>query len=167
MNQGFERGGGQPGFHFFQVMEARRAPHAQSVKQGQEGLRARFVRHLARGELAQFIVNRRQQVILSLGIADLGGINASHDAWLATLHGKSAPGQDGLTGEQQFFLSNAITNRFKARDAALRRQILTNEHAPSQYRALEGRNVDAWYAAFDVKPGDKLYLAPDARVKIW
>jgi len=89
MNQGFERGGGQPGFHFFQVMEARRAPHAQSVKQGQEGLRARFVRHLARGELAQFIVNRRQQVILSLGIADLGGIKDAHKL----AHAVSANGQ--------------------------------------------------------------------------
>jgi predicted metalloendopeptidase len=100
-------------------------------------------------------------------IADLGGLNASHDAWIATLHGKPAPVVDGLSGEQQFYLSNAITNRTKTREAALRRQVLTNEHAPGQYRALEGRNVDSWYAAFSVKPGDKEYLAPKDRVHIW
>ena len=106
-------------------------------------------------------------LVLASVLPDLGGVNASHDAWLASLHGKPAPVVDGLTGERQFFISNAITNRFKARDAALCRQILTNEHAPRQYRALEGRNVDAWYSTFDVKPGDKLYLAPADRVKIW
>jgi predicted metalloendopeptidase len=57
--------------------------------------------------------------------------------------------------------------RTKTRDAALRRQVLTNEHAPGQYRTLEVRNVDPWYAAFDVKPGDKEYLAPKDRVHIW
>ncbi|MGN6516493.1 MAG: M13 family metallopeptidase [Rhizomicrobium sp.] len=106
---------------------------------------------------------------LTLGenIADLGGLNASHDAWAATLHGKPAPEQAGFTGEQQFFLGYAAVWRTKMRDAALRRQVLTNEHAPGMYRADEVRNVDAWYKAFDVKPGEKLYLAPKDRVKIW
>jgi predicted metalloendopeptidase len=100
-------------------------------------------------------------------IADLGGLNASHDAWIATLHGKPAPKVDGFTGEQQFYLGYATVWRTKTRDAALRRQVLTNEHAPGQYRTLEVRNVDPWYAAFDVKPADKEYLAPKDRVHIW
>jgi predicted metalloendopeptidase len=106
---------------------------------------------------------------LTLGenIADLGGLNASHDAWLASLHGKPAPKDAGFTGEQQFFLGYATVWRTKTREAALRRQILTNEHAPGEYRADNVRNVDAWYKAFDVKPGEKLYLAPENRVKIW
>jgi predicted metalloendopeptidase len=106
---------------------------------------------------------------LTLGenIADLGGLNASHDAWLATLHGKPAAMQAGFTGEQQFFLGYAEVWRTKTREAALRRQILTNEHAPGQYRADNVRNVDAWYKAFDVKPGEKLYLSPENRVHIW
>ena len=106
---------------------------------------------------------------LTLGenIADLGGLNASHDAWLASLHGKPAPMQAGFTGEQQFFLGYATVWRTKTREAALRRQILTNEHAPGQYRADNVRNVDAWYKAFDVKPGEALYLSPENRVHIW
>ncbi|MBS0275954.1 MAG: M13 family metallopeptidase [Proteobacteria bacterium] len=106
---------------------------------------------------------------LTLGenIADLGGLNAAHDAWLASLHGKPAPMQAGFTGEQQFFLGYATVWRTKMREAALRRQILTNEHAPGQYRADNVRNVDAWYKAFDVKPGETLYLPPQSRVHIW
>jgi putative endopeptidase len=106
---------------------------------------------------------------LTLGenIADLGGLNASHDAWVASLHGKPAAKQAGFTGEQQFFLGYAAVWRTKTREAALRRQVLTNEHAPGQYRALEVRNVDSWYAAFNVKPDETLYLAPKDRVKIW
>ncbi len=106
---------------------------------------------------------------LTLGenIADLGGLNAAHDAWLASLHGQPAPVVNGMTGEQQFYLSYATVWRTKMREAAERRQILTNEHAPGEFRALEVRNLDPWYQAFDVKPGDKLYLPPDQRVKIW
>jgi putative endopeptidase len=106
---------------------------------------------------------------LTLGenIADLGGLNASHDAWVASLHGKPAPKQAGFTGEQQFFIGYATVWRTKTREAALRRQVLTNEHAPGEYRADNVRNVDAWYKAFDVKPGEKLYLSPQNRVHIW
>jgi len=106
---------------------------------------------------------------LTLGenIADLGGLSASHDAWVASLHGKQAPKAFGFTGEQQFFLSYGQVWRTKLREAALRRQILTNEHAPGQYRAANVRNVDAWYKAFAVKPGQGLYLAPKDRVRIW
>ena len=74
---------------------------------------------------------------------------------------------DGLTGDQRFFLAFAQAWRSKMRDAALRAQVVGNEHAPGQWRALTVRNIDAWYATFNVKDGQKLYLAPDARVKIW
>jgi putative endopeptidase len=73
----------------------------------------------------------------------------------------------GLTGDQQFFLSYAQSKRIKMREAALRRALLTDSHAPGEFRADTVRNVDAWYAAFAVAPGAKLYLAPDARVRVW
>ena len=74
---------------------------------------------------------------------------------------------DGLTGDQQFFLSFAQTWRTAFRDAALRQRILTDGHAPGPYRALTVRNLDAWYDAFGVQPGQALYLAPADRVRIW
>ena len=73
----------------------------------------------------------------------------------------------GLTGDQQFFLSFAQSWRGKMREAALRQQIITDGHAPDAYRAATVRNLDAWYPAFDVKPGQRLYLAADDRVKVW
>jgi putative endopeptidase len=109
---------------------------------------------------------------LGENIADLAGITASHDAWLTSLHGKpapTAPGPNGtaLTGEQQFFLGYAQSEAGKSREAALRQQVLTDPHSPSQYRADTVRNLDAWYAAFAVKPDQTLYLPPDQRVHIW
>ncbi len=73
----------------------------------------------------------------------------------------------GLSGDQQFFVSFAQAWRGKTREPALRRRILADGHSPNQYRAATVRNEDAWYAAFDVKPGDTLYLAPAARVRVW
>jgi putative endopeptidase len=101
-------------------------------------------------------------------IADLGGLAIALDAYRAVLGGKPAPVIDGYTGEQRFFLGYAQGWRGKSRDEALRQQIATDLHAPRRYR-IDGvvRNVDAWYAAFGVKPGEKLYLAPDRRVRIW
>jgi len=104
---------------------------------------------------------------LGENIADLAGITASHDAWLASLHGKTAPVVDGLSGEQQFFLGYAQSEAGKSRENALRGQVATDPHSPSEYRADTVRNLDAWYAAFDVKPGQTLYLAPADRVHIW
>jgi putative endopeptidase len=80
---------------------------------------------------------------------------------------KPAPLQAGFAGAQKFFLGYATMWRTKTREAALRRQVLINEHAPGEYRADNVRNVDAWYKAFDVKPGEKLYLSPENRVHIW
>jgi predicted metalloendopeptidase len=104
---------------------------------------------------------------LAENIADVAGLAAAYDAYKASLGGKEAPVIDGFTGDQRFFIAYAQTWATKMRDAALRARIATDGHAPGQYRALTVRNVDAWYTAFNVQPGDKLYLAPDKRVKVW
>ena len=104
---------------------------------------------------------------LAENIADVAGLSAAYDAYRASLGGKEAPVIDGFTGDQRFFIAYAQTWASKMRDAALRARVATDGHSPGQYRALTVRNVDAWYTAFDVKPGDKLYLAPEKRVKVW
>lgn len=106
----------------------------------------------------------------SLGenIGDLGGLNMAYEAYHNSLQGKPAPVIDGLSGEQRFFLSWAQVWRTKIRDEALRAQVLSDPHAPPYFRVNGAvRNMDEWYAAFDVKPGDKLFLPPEQRVKIW
>jgi endothelin-converting enzyme/putative endopeptidase len=104
---------------------------------------------------------------LGENIADLAGLTASHDAWLFSLHGTTPPQVDGRSGEQQFFLAYAQSEAGKAREASLRNQVLTDPHSPGQYRADTVRNLDAWYAAFNVRPGQTLYLSPAQRVHIW
>ncbi|HEY6339476.1 MAG TPA: M13 family metallopeptidase [Candidatus Sulfotelmatobacter sp.] len=104
---------------------------------------------------------------LAENIADLAGLGAAYDAYKASLTGQAAPALDGLSGDQQFFLAFAQSWAEKGREAALRQQVLTDSHSPGQYRALTVRNIDAWYAAFDVQAGEKLYLAPPERVRIW
>jgi len=107
------------------------------------------------------------ELTLSENIADLAGLAAAYDAWKASLGGAPAPAVDGLTGDQQFFLGYAQSNQGKEREEALRNQIAMDGHAPEKYRALTVRNLDAWYAAFDVKPGQALWLAPEERVQVW
>ena len=104
---------------------------------------------------------------LGENIADVAGIAAAYDGYHASLEGKGAPTQDGFTGDQQFFIAYAQNWGEKTRPAALRQQVMTDPHAPGEYRSLTVRNIDAWYAAFEVKPGEKLYLAEPERVKIW
>lgn len=107
---------------------------------------------------------------LTLGenIGDLGGIEAAYAAYKKSLGGKPAPVIDGLTGDQRFFLAYAQAWQSKLRDDAARTRLLTDPHSPPYFR-VNGivRNVDAWYTAFNVKPGDKLYLTPEQRVHIW
>ena len=107
---------------------------------------------------------------LTLGenIADLGGLLLGLDAYHLSLGGKPAPVIDGLTGDQRVFLGWAQVWREKRREDSLRQQVVVDPHSPAQYR-VNGvmRNVDAWYDAFGVKPGDKLYVAPADRVRIW
>ncbi|MEY4160380.1 MAG: hypothetical protein RLZZ136_1001, partial [Pseudomonadota bacterium] len=107
------------------------------------------------------------QLTLGENIADVVGIAASLDAYHASLKGKQAPVIEGYTGDQRFFIAFAQSWATKMRDEALRSRIATDGHAPGMYRALTVRNIDAWYRAFDVQPGDKLYLPPEKRIKIW
>ncbi len=101
-------------------------------------------------------------------IGDLGGILMALDAYHLSLHGQPAPVIDGFTGDQRVFLGWAQVWRTLTRDDALRQLIATNPHSPGQVRAFAPlRNVDAWYAAFDVKEGDAEYVKPEDLVRIW
>lgn len=99
--------------------------------------------------------------------ADLAGLSVAHDAYLKTLGGKPAPMIGGYTGDQRFYLGWAQVWRRSYREATLRQRLLTDPHSPSEQRANIVRNMDPWYAAFKPAPGQKLYLAPDQRVRIW
>jgi len=105
--------------------------------------------------------------ILTESVADLAGLLVAHDAYLLSLKGKPDAVIDGLSGEQRFFLAFAQRWRKLQGEAALRRQIKSDNHAPGEYRSDAVRNVDAWYKAFDVAPTDRLYLKPEERVQIW
>ncbi|NYD89724.1 M13 family metallopeptidase [Sphingomonas melonis] len=106
---------------------------------------------------------------LTLGenMADLAGINVAYDAYKLSLKGKKAPVLDGFTGDQRFFMGFGQVWQTKAREASIKNQLTTDPHTPGQWRAYVVRNLDAWYPAFDVKPGQKYYLAPADRIKIW
>jgi len=106
---------------------------------------------------------------LTLGedLSDLAGLAAAYDAYRASLNGREAPVIDGLTGDQRFFLGYAQSRRESTREATLRNLIATDGHSPGRWRAETVRNLDAWYTAFNVRPGQRLYLAPAARVRIW
>ncbi|RYE03245.1 MAG: M13 family peptidase [Sphingomonadales bacterium] len=104
---------------------------------------------------------------LSENIADVAGLAAAYDAYHASLGGKEAPVIGGLTGDQRFFLAFAQAWREKGREQMLRARVATDSHAPARWRAMTVRNIDAWYPAFNVQAGEKLYLAPDKRVKVW
>ncbi len=107
------------------------------------------------------------KLTLSENIADLAGLAAAYDAWKASLGGTPAPEDGGLTGDQQFFVSFGQIWQEKMRDETLRELLATNGHAPAHYRTFTVRNLDAWYSAFDVKPGDPLYLPPSGRLRVW
>lgn len=106
---------------------------------------------------------------LGENIGDLGGVNAAYDGLIAYLKDKGRPDLiDGYTPEQRFFISWATIWRTKSRDEAIKNQVKTDPHSPGLYRAyVPLQNVDAWYAAFDIQPTDKLYLPKEKRVKIW
>jgi len=101
-------------------------------------------------------------------VADLGGLLLAIDAYHNSLGGQPAPVIDGLTGDQRLFLAFAQVWRQKYRDDALRQQVVAGPHSPAEFR-VNGvvRNIDAWYRAFDVQPNDRLYVAPEDRVRIW
>jgi putative endopeptidase len=107
------------------------------------------------------------KLTLSENIADVAGLAAAYDAYKLSLGGKSAPVVQGLSGDQQFFLSFTQSWQSKFREPEIRRRILTDSHSPAEYRGDTVRNLDAWYEAFGVKPGQALYLAPADRVHVW
>ena len=106
---------------------------------------------------------------LTLGenIGDLSGLSLAYRAYKMALGGKEDKVIDGLTGDQRFFLAFAQSWREKAREQQLRARVATDGHAPARWRAMTVRNIDAWYPAFGVTAGQKLFLAPEKRVKIW
>ena len=91
----------------------------------------------------------------------------AYHAYQLSLNGKEAPVIDGVTGDQRFFLAWAQVWREKRTEQSMLSQLKGGTHAPGRYRALAPRNHDAWYEAFNVKPEDALYLAPEERVRIW
>ena len=108
------------------------------------------------------------ELTMGENIADFAGLQVALDAYHRSLNGKEAPVIDGLTGDQRFFLGYAQVWRAKAREDALRSQVATDPHSPARYRTIAPiRNLDAWYAAFGIKPGDPMYIAPEDRVRIW
>ena len=114
-------------------------------------------------------VHIKGQLTLGENLGDLGGLEVAYAAYrkYVAQHGEP-PVIDGLTGDQRFFIAYGYSWETKQREGALRAQLLTNEHSPAKYR-VNGvvRNVDAWYKAFNVQPGDKMYLPPDQRVHVW
>jgi putative endopeptidase len=100
-------------------------------------------------------------------VADLAGLTVAHDAYIASLNGAAPPVIDGMTADQRFYLGWAQVWRRNYREPNLRQRLLTDPHSPSKYRTAIVRNMDPWYSAFGVQPGQKLYLAPADRVRIW
>ncbi|MGQ0736007.1 MAG: M13-type metalloendopeptidase [Acidobacteriota bacterium] len=108
------------------------------------------------------------ELTLGENIGDLTGIVIAHRAYRLSLNGQPAPVLEGLTGDQRFFFGWAQVWRSKQRDEAMRQQVLTNEHAPERFRAIGPlRNVPAFYEVFGLTAGDKLFLPPEQRTKIW
>jgi putative endopeptidase len=107
------------------------------------------------------------ELTLGENIADLAGATIAYDAYKLSLNGKPAPVLGGYTGDQRFFLGFGQVWQTKAREAAVRQQLTTDPHTPGNWRAYVVRNLDPWYDAFAVKPGQKYYLAPADRIKVW
>jgi putative endopeptidase len=106
---------------------------------------------------------------LTLGenIADVAGVATAYDAYVLSQAGRTPQVVEGFTPDQRFFLGWAQAWRSKYREQSLRNRVLTGVHAPGQFRSETVRNQDAWYRAFDVRPGQRRYLPPEQRVKIW
>ena len=106
------------------------------------------------------------KLTLAENIADVAGLASAYDAYTLSREGKPAVTLEGLTPDQRFFLGFAQAFRGKYREAALRNLVLTDGHSPSMFRTEAVRNLDAWYAAFDVRPGQARYLPPNKRVRV-
>ena len=131
-----------------------------------EGYTAKVVKQYAAYEP---LPGRKINGELTLGenMADLAGVNIAFDAWKRSLGGKPAPKINGWTGEQRFYLGFSQVWRQKYRDAILNQLLTVDPHSPGHYRPYVVRNLDGWYQAFGVKPGEKYYLAPADRLNVW
>jgi predicted metalloendopeptidase len=108
------------------------------------------------------------ELTLGENIADNSGLAIAYKAYHLSLHGKEAPVIDGLTGDQRFFMGSAQSWRTKMRDDYTVRLLKSDPHSPNSIRSNAAAiNQQAFYSAFDVKPGDKMYLPPEKRVTIW
>ncbi len=108
------------------------------------------------------------ELTMGENIADLGGLTLALDAYRASLKGQPAPVLDGYSGEQRVFLGWAQAWRGKVTDDYIRKQVVSDPHSPRQFRVIgPTRNVDAWYDAFKVQSKDKMFVAPEQRVRIW
>jgi predicted metalloendopeptidase len=107
------------------------------------------------------------KLTLTENVADLGGLAAAFDAYRKTLGNRVADPDFVRQQDREFFIAYAQTQRRKTSESALRKQLAGDNHAPEDYRAATVRNLDAWYDAFDVRPGQRLYLEPSARVRVW
>ena len=107
------------------------------------------------------------ELTLGENIADLAGLNIAYDAWKRSLGGKTPPLMNGWTGEQRFFLGFSQVWRQKYREAILNQLLTVDPHSPGHFRPYVVRNFDAWYNSFNVKPGEKFYLSPEQRIKVW
>jgi predicted metalloendopeptidase len=106
-------------------------------------------------------------LVLTENVADQAGLSVAHDAYILSLNGKADSVIGGMSGEQRFFLAFAQRWRRNQTEAALRKQISADTHAPGKYRSDSVRNIDAWYQAYEVGSTDKLYLKPEDRARIW
>ena len=108
------------------------------------------------------------ELTMGENIADLGGLTLALDAYRRSLAGKPAPVLDGFSGEQRVFLGWAQAWRGKVSDDYVRKQVVSDPHSPRQFRVIgPARNIDSWYDAFKVQAGDKMFVAPENRVRIW
>ena len=107
------------------------------------------------------------KLTLTENIADLGGLAAAFDAYRKTLGSRVTDRDYVREQDREFFIAYAQTQRRKISEGAMRKQVASSDHAPEDYRADTVRNLDAWYDAFDVRPGQRLYLEPSARVQVW
>ncbi len=137
--------------------------------QDRERFNALTAQLVAQYDLYEPLPGHRVQGQLTLGenIADLAGLTVAFDAYRQSLGGRSAPVLEGLTGDQRFYLGWAQVWRREYREANLLQRLLTDPHSPSEQRVAVVRNLDPWYAAYNVQPDDALFLAPERRVRIW
>jgi putative endopeptidase len=159
--------------HHFDDQGSRRDPQGRMIPWWTEADMAAF-RERTQRLVAQYDgyevlpgLNVRGSQTLGENIADNAGLAIAYDAYRLSLGGREAPVIDGFTGDQRFFMGRAQVNRVAHREAELRRSVLSGVHSPSRWRTWAVRNHDAWYEAFGVRPGQRLYLAPEERIRIW